>query len=118
MEGVSDGEACHRVRLLLAVRHGHAREVDDREGPRPVDQEVDDEYSLLQDVLDRRPRASARGRYLRLRHAVGSVPQDAPVTHVLSHMVTPFFSMMRSSLPHPGDCHARMSLASLDADGA
>ena len=43
MEGVSYGEVYHRVGLLLAVRHGHAREVDDREGPRPVDREVADE---------------------------------------------------------------------------
>ena len=27
------------------VRHGHAREVDYREGPRPLDREVDDEVA-------------------------------------------------------------------------
>ena len=31
MEGASNGEVCHRVGVLLVVRHGCAREVDDRE---------------------------------------------------------------------------------------
>ena len=71
-----------------------------------------------QDVLDGRPRVSARSSDLRLRHAVGVVPQDVPVTHVLSHVVTPFCSTMRSSLPHPVDCRASMSPAGLDVPTA
>ena len=68
---------------------------------------------LLQDVLHGRPRATARVRDLRLRHAVGVVPQDVSVTHVLSHVVTPFLSVMRSSLPHRADCRARKSPAGM-----
>lgn len=43
MEGVSNDEVYHRVGLLLNFRHGHAREVDDRKGTRPIDRENEDE---------------------------------------------------------------------------
>lgn len=43
MEGASNDEVYHRVGLLLNFRHGHAREVNDRKGTRPIDQENENE---------------------------------------------------------------------------